>query len=69
MAFLYGLSAHYTNGFLPESGGVLDQSYKLMVALAIVSSEKQACEEEKRAIDRAKEAKQARQVAIMQGRG
>lgn len=68
MAYLYTLSAHYSNGFLPEAGGILDQSRKLMAALAILDNTKHDCADEKRSQEVSREKRQAKQVAMMQGR-
>lgn len=66
MSLLYDLAAHYANGFLPETGGVLDQRHKLMQALAIISSEQHACEDEARELEKEREKRQQAQTAAMQ---
>ena len=33
---LLRLHAHYKNGYLPESGGVLEQSHYIMQAMALI---------------------------------
>ena len=64
---LFGLFQHYKNGFLPEGGGIMDQSPKLMNLLSICDMVVSEIEQQK--IEEQKTPKGRPQAPIKAGRG
>jgi len=66
LGYLLDMHAHYSNGFLPQSGAILDQVAKLMDALTIVGDEQALCSEEQKQEQTSKRALEQHQREVIE---